>query len=254
MSPVEFGVNVFVAMFALLDPIGMVPLFAAATLGSPPPAQRRIALYVSLFTVVFMAFFFLTGPTILKFFGISMPAFRIAGGLMLLLMGLNMARDDFTTMFADVVIEGEEKMSSRDYARRRFEELIVPFGMPLLVGPGAISAAIIYSSEARAIGWGGIGAGLIAIAAVSVCILIAFLLAGVISKALGKIGMTIVVRLLGLVLTAMAIQFMIVGVSGATLGVIRGSAVNPYPTPKEKAHAAPAVAPQSAPPVLVLPQ
>jgi multiple antibiotic resistance protein len=234
MSPVEFGVNVFVAMFALLDPIGMVPLFAAATLGSPPPAQRRIALYVSLFTLVFMAFFFLTGPTILKFFGISMPAFRIAGGLMLLLMGLNMARDDFTTMFADVVIEGEEKMSSRDYARRRFEELIVPFGMPLLVGPGAISAAIIYSSEARTVGhgWGGVGAGMVAILAVCLCILIAFLLAGLISRALGKIGMTIVVRLLGLVLTAMAIQFMIVGVSGATLGVIRGSAVNPYPTPR----------------------
>jgi multiple antibiotic resistance protein len=252
MSPVEFGVNVFVAMFALLDPIGMVPLFAAATLGSPPPAQRRIALYVSLFTLVFVWFFFLTGPTILKFFGISMPAFRIAGGLMLLLMGLNMARDDFTTMFADVVIEGEEKMSSRDYARRRFEELIVPFGMPLLVGPGAISAAIIYSSEARTVGngWSGVGAGLVAILAVCICILIAFLLAGVISRALGKIGMTIVVRLLGLVLTAMAIQFMIVGVSGATLGVIRGSAVDPYPAGKAKPHAAP----QSAPPALVLPQ
>ncbi|MHB8285497.1 MAG: MarC family protein [Caulobacteraceae bacterium] len=254
MSPVEFGVNVFVAMFALLDPIGMVPLFAAATLGSPPPAQRRIALYVSLFTLVFVWFFFLTGPTILKFFGISMPAFRIAGGLMLLLMGLNMARDDFTTMFADVVIEGEEKMSSRDYARRRFEELIVPFGMPLLVGPGAISAAIIYSSEARAIGWGGIGAGMGAIFAVCICILIAFLLAGVISRALGKIGMTIVVRLLGLVLTAMAIQFMIVGVSGATLGVIRGSAVDPYPAGKAKPHAAAPAAPQSPPPALVLPQ
>jgi multiple antibiotic resistance protein len=236
MSPTEFGVNVFIALFALLDPVGMVPLFAAATIGSPPPAQRRIALYVALFAAAFMIFFFLTGTGLLKFFGISMPAFRIAGGLMLLLMGLNMARDDFTSMFADVVVEeeGAEALSSRAYARKRFEGLIVPFGMPLLVGPGAISAAVIYSSEAKAIGVGGIVAGAVAILAVCACVLAAFLAANGISRVLGKIGMTIVVRVLGLILTAMAVQFLIVGVSGATLGVIRGSAAHPYasaPTP-----------------------
>jgi multiple antibiotic resistance protein len=230
MSPSEFGINVFIALFALLDPVGMVPLFAAATLGSPPAAQRRIAVYVALFAAVFMIFFFLTGTGLLKFFGISMPAFRIAGGLMLLLMGLNMARDDFTSMFADVVAEeeGAEVLSSRAYARKRFESLIVPFGMPLLVGPGAISAAVIYSSEAKAIGVEGMVAGALAIVAVCICVLAAFLAANAISRALGKIGMTIVVRVLGLILTAMAVQFLIVGVSGATLGVIRGSAAHPY--------------------------
>jgi multiple antibiotic resistance protein len=232
MNPTEFGINVFIALFALLDPVGMVPLFAAATLGSPPAAQRRIALYVALFAAAFMIFFFLTGTVLLKFFGISMPAFRIAGGLMLLLMGLNMARDDFTSMFAEVVAEeeGAEALSSRAYARKRFEGLIVPFGMPLLVGPGAISAAVIYSSEAKAIGAEGMIAGVLAIVAVCVCVLAAFLAANVISRVLGKIGMTIVVRVLGLILTAMAVQFLIVGVSGATLGVIRGSVAHPYPS------------------------
>jgi multiple antibiotic resistance protein len=232
MNPTEFGINVFIALFALLDPVGMVPLFAAATLGSPPAAQRRIALYVALFAAAFMILFFLTGTGLLKFFGISMPAFRIAGGLMLLLMGLNMARDDFTSMFAEVVAEeeGAEALTSRAYARKRFESLIVPFGMPLLVGPGAISAAVIYSSEAKAIGVGGMVAGVLAIVAVCVCVLGAFLAANAISRVLGKIGMTIVVRVLGLILTAMAVQFLIVGVSGATLGVIRGSAAHPYPS------------------------
>jgi len=232
MSPTEFAINVFIALFALLDPVGMVPLFAAATLGSPPAAQRRIALYVAVFAAVFMIFFFLTGTELLKFFGISMPAFRIAGGLMLLLMGLNMARDDFTSMFADVVAEeeGAEALSSRAYARKRFESLIVPFGMPLLVGPGAISAAVIYSSEAKAIGVEGLMAGIVAIIAVSICVLAAFLAANAISRVLGKIGMTIVVRVLGLILTAMAVQFLIVGISGATLGVIRSSAAHPYPS------------------------
>jgi multiple antibiotic resistance protein len=239
MSPTEFGINVFIALFALLDPVGMVPLFAAATLGSPPPAQRRIALYVALFAAAFMTFFFLTGTGLLKFFGISMPAFRIAGGLMLLLMGLNMARDDFTSMFAEVVAEeeGAEALSSRAYARMRFESLIVPFGMPLLVGPGAISAAVIYSSEAKSMGVEGLVAGVVAIFAVCVCVLAAFLAANAISRVLGKIGMTIVVRVLGLILTAMAVQFLIVGISDATRGVIRGSAVHPYPSASATQHA-----------------
>jgi len=240
MSATEFGINVFIALFALLDPIGMVPLFAAATIGSPPPAQRRIALYVALFAAAFMIFFFLTGTGLLKFFGISMPAFRIAGGLMLLLMGLNMARDDFTSMFAEVVVheEGAEALSSRAYARKRFEGLIVPFGMPLLVGPGAISAAVIYSSEAKAMGVEGVVAGVLAIIGVCLCVLAAFLAANAISRVLGKIGMTIVVRVLGLILTAMAVQFLIVGVSGATLGVIRSSAAHPYPSASAPPHAA----------------
>lgn len=235
MSPAEFGVNFFVALFALIDPIGTVPLFVAATAGEPKLARRRLALYVALFAAVFLTFFFFTGTALLQFFGISMPAFRIAGGLMLLLMGLNMARDDFSTMFASAADVGAEVVDNPAYARRQFERLIVPFGMPLLIGPGAISAAVIYASQAKELGWAGAGAGVAAILAVCVMVLIAFLLSGFLSKVLGKIGMTIIVRVLGLVLTAMAVQFIIVGVSGATLGIIRGSAAHPYP-PAAAAH------------------
>ena len=230
MSPVGFAVNVFIALFALIDPVGMVPLFAAATLGAPAPAQRRIALYVAMFTFVFMSGFFLTGLGLLKFFGISMPAFRIAGGLMLLLMGLNMARDDLSTMFAEVKVEAGEALSTSAYARRRFEALIVPFGMPLLVGPGAISAAVIYAGAARPLGWAGYLAGVAAIFGVSACVFVTFVGGRLISRALGKIGMTIVVRVLGLILTAMAVQFIIAGVSGATQGLVLTSVAQPYPT------------------------
>jgi multiple antibiotic resistance protein len=229
MGPVEFAINVFVALFALIDPVGMVPLFAAATTGAPAPVQRRVALYVALFTFAFMSVFFLTGLGILKFFGIGMAAFRIAGGLMLLLMGLNMARDDFSTMFHEVAAETDKALSVRAYARRRFEDLIVPFGMPLLVGPGAISAAVIYAGEARPLGVAGYGAGLVGIFGVAACTFAAFAAARVIERALGKIGMTIVVRVLGLILTAMAVQFIIVGVSAATQGFVLTSAAQPYP-------------------------
>ena len=229
MGPWEFGVNIFIALFALIDPVGMVPLFAAATSAAPAAAQRRIALYVALFTFTFMSAFFLTGLGMLKFFGISMPAFRIAGGLMLLLMGLNMARDDFSTMFAEVANEAGEALDTRTYARRRFEDLIVPFGMPLLVGPGAISAAVIYAGEARPLGWPGYVAGVGGIFAVSAVTCLVFVASRLVSRVLGKIGMTIVVRVLGLILTAMAVQFIIVGMAGATHDFVSLSAAQPYP-------------------------
>jgi multiple antibiotic resistance protein len=100
--------------------------------------------------------------------------------------------------------------------------------MPLLIGPGAISTVVIYASEAKRYGLAGAATGLGVIAAVSACILIAFWLTPLISRALGKIGMTIVVRVLGLILCALAVQFIIGGIADSTRGIIRHSAVAPY--------------------------
>ena len=92
----------------------------------------------------------------LSFFGISLPAFRIAGGIILFLLGLDMVRKDYTAQFADAAEAGQAN-DDQAYARRRFERLIVPFAMPLLIGPGAISTAVIYAGEAKAIGLAGRG-------------------------------------------------------------------------------------------------
>ena len=102
--------------------------------------------------------------------------------------------------------------------------------MPLLIGPGAISTVVIYSSESRSFGPAGWAAGVGVIAAVSVTILASFWLTGLISRLLGRIGMTIVVRVLGLILCAMAVQFVIVGVGEATHNLVRAAAATPYPT------------------------
>ena len=83
MSPQDFAVNFFIALFALIDPIGNVPLFAAATNGARGRESRLIAFYVSLFVLVFLTFFYFTGLALLEFFGISLAAFRIAGGIIL---------------------------------------------------------------------------------------------------------------------------------------------------------------------------
>jgi len=228
MSQTELAVNFFVALFALLDPIGNVPIFAAATSGASAQARRMIAVYIAVFSFGFLVFFYFTGLSLLAFFGISLAAFRIAGGVLLFLLGLEMAREDFTAAFADPAGPMAEGADPRLYARRSFERLIVPFAMPLLIGPGAISTVIIYAGEAQRFGVYGSGLGVAAIAAVCVATLLSLWLAGPISRRLGRVGTAIVVRVLGLVLCAMAVQFMIIGLSEATVGWINPTAASPY--------------------------
>ncbi|HYE47215.1 MAG TPA: MarC family protein [Caulobacter sp.] len=227
MSATDLFVNFFVALFALIDPIGNVPVFAAATAGALAAGRRMVALYICVFAFLFLAFFYFTGLTLLEFFGISLPAFRIAGGVILFLLGLDMARDDFTAKFADAAEAGEIEGAAA-YARRRFERLVVPFAMPLLIGPGAISTVVIYASEAKALGWMGDAAAVAALFAVSAATMVCFWATPLISRILGRIGMTIVVRVLGLILCAMAVQFVIVGIADTTKDIVQPSAAAPY--------------------------
>jgi multiple antibiotic resistance protein len=107
--------------------------------------------------------------------------------------------------------------------------MVVPFAMPLLIGPGAISTAIIYASQARMFGVIGTAIGVAVMAAVALCCFACFLATPVITRLLGKIGMTVVVRVLGLILCAMAVQFLLQGLADSTIGLIRHSAAAPYP-------------------------
>jgi multiple antibiotic resistance protein len=227
MDGATFAINFFIALFALIDPLGNVPLYAAATVGASPAQSRLTAIYMALFALVFLAFFFLTGLALLRFFGISLPAFRIAGGIVLLLMGLDMVRGDIVKNFA-AAEKAEEVLSVRAYAARRFEALIVPFGMPLLIGPGAISSAVIYAEEARRLGASGVAIGLGVIATTSLTIVLAFWFTSQISRVMGRVGMVIVVRVLGLILTAMAVQFILAGWAASTTGAVRHDVAQPY--------------------------
>jgi len=221
-------VNFFVALFALIDPIGNVPVFAAATGAAEPAGRRRVALYISVFIFALLVFFYFSGVALLQFFGISLAAFRIAGGVILFMLGLDMLRDDFGARFADPVAEGGKKPSARDYARKRFESLVVPFAMPLLIGPGCISTVIIYASEAQGRGVLASSLNVAVIFAVSLLTMICFWATPLISRLLGRIGMTVVVRVLGLILCAMAVQFILIGVADSTNGLILREVAAPY--------------------------
>lgn len=212
MSQAELAVNFFVALFALIDPVGNVPVFAAATVGAQSRARRWLAAYIGLFSAALMIVVYFSGLAILDFFGISLPAFRIAGGVILFLLGLDMVRNDYTAQFADAAEAGGPTLDDRSYAKKRFERLVVPFAMPLLIGPGALSTVIIYASEARPFGWTGMAYGVAVIVSVCISLVACFWATPLISRILGRIGMAIVVRILGLILCAMAVQFIIGGV------------------------------------------
>jgi len=222
----DFAVNFFVALFALLDPVGNVPVFVASTAGASSRERAQIALVISIFVMGFLTFFYFSGLSLLTFFGISLPAFRIAGGVILFVLGLKMVGDDFTASFADAADAAPD--DNRTYVRRRIEQMIVPFAMPLLIGPGAISTVIIYASQAKQYGLPGAALGIGAIAAVSAATLLSFLATPIIGKLLGKIGLSIIVRVLGLILCAMAVQFLLAGIADSTHGLIRPEAAWPY--------------------------
>jgi len=228
MNAVDLGVNLFVALFALLDPIGNVPIFAAATAGASLRQRISVSAMICGFAVAFLAFFFFTGLGLLQFFGISLAAFRIAGGILLLLLGLDMAREDFLKIFADADAVTDAK-DVRGYAKRRFKRLIVPFAIPLMIGPGAISAIIINAGEAQKLGATGTAASLTAMVAACVVTFVCFACTGPISRILGDVGMAIVVRVLGLILCALAIQFILAGLGEAIPGMFSSLVTAPYP-------------------------
>jgi multiple antibiotic resistance protein len=229
MNALDLGVNLFVALFALVDPIGNIPIFAAATAGASYRQRLSVSGLICLFIAAFLALFFFTGLGLLQFFGISLAAFRIAGGILLLLLGLDMTREDFLTMFADkdALTDAQDV---RGYARRRFQRLIVPFAMPLLIGPGAISTIIIQAGEAQKYGAAGTVAGMAAIGAAALATFVTFALTGPLSRILGEVGMAIIVRVLGLILCALAIQFILAGLGEAIPGMFAGSVTSPYPS------------------------
>jgi multiple antibiotic resistance protein len=236
MTLIEFYVNFFITLFALIDPIGNVPIYAAATQNQSKASRRLISLYISIFTALILTLFFFAGLSILKFFGISMDAFRIAGGLLLFLMGLEMARGDFIETFtrADEVAHGGDPASGvqplgyREKAKNAFEKLVVPFAFPLMVGPGTISTAIIQADVAQKMGPLGLVAGVAAIFTTGVAVLITLLFSNTISRVFGRVGMVVVVRVLGLILCALSVQIIISSVSEITHNLILPSAAHPY--------------------------
>jgi multiple antibiotic resistance protein len=197
------------AFFATIGPADLVLVFAALTERMTTGERRVMALRGALIATGILLFFAVFGEPLLRLFGITIPALRIAGGVLLLLISIDMV---FARHSGGTGTTPEEE----DEARTRPDISVFPLATPLIAGPGAISAVILLSTAEGAFtgGWVLVVAAMLAI--MLVCYL-AMLVAIPIQRLLGITGLAVVSRVVGVLLAALAIQFLIDGVKSSGL-------------------------------------
>lgn len=205
---VRFSLLAFSSIFFLVDPFAALPTFLAVTEGADPAKRRRMAGKASLTALLFLSAFAVGGQYIFKMFGITLPAFEIAGGIILLLIGLDMLEAKRSAT--------QEASGDTEAAANKEDAGIVPLGIPMLAGPGAITSVMVLVGQAQK-AWQMVTIlGSIAITA-GIC----YLVLGNsdrVARALGDTGIRILVRIMGLLLVALAVQYFVNGL--ADLGVI----------------------------------
>jgi multiple antibiotic resistance protein len=195
-------------MFIIIDPPGLTPVFIALTQGMSAAQRRTIAIRACVVSAVLMVLFLFLGETVLGFIGISMNAFRIAGGILLFLTALDMLFQRRQARREDSAAEGQ--------AEHHDDPSVFPLALPLIVGPGAITTIILLAGEAQGVADFGAIAGVLM--AILLIVLLSFLAAPAIERALGKTGLNIVTRVLGMLLAALAVQFVLDGLRGFGIG------------------------------------
>lgn len=207
----DFTTSALVTLLVTLDPPGLAPIFLSLTRGMSPSERRQVAIRACMIAFAIMAFFAVAGDVVLKALGVSLPAFRIAGGLLLFWIAFEMVferRTERKQQTADTAI-------TQDHIRN---VAAFPLAIPLMAGPGALTAMILLAGRAA-----GDPTMLIALAAICglvvLACLVTFLLAGPLSRLLGITGNVVLTRLLGVVLAALAVQFVIDGVTAAVRAV-----------------------------------
>ena len=201
--PLDFLISAFVTLVIVLDPIGLAPTFVAITHGMPRGARRQVAIRASLIAAGVLAGTALVGDKLLATVGISLPAFRIAGGLLLFSIA--------SEMVFGVRIQRQSATAEQAMEERVRNIAAFPLAIPLMAGPGAITAVVLLSG--RAAGQPALLGGLIGVAVLVVALcLVVFLAASRIEKILGITGNVVLSRLLGVLLAALAVQFVVDGV------------------------------------------
>ena len=204
MPETAFLITAFATLFVVIDPPGLVPLFIALTQGMDSDHRRRLALRACLIAGFLLLLFGLAGEAILGFVGISMPAFRIAGGVLLFLTAL------------DMLFERRTQRREGQQAEPDHDPSVFPLATPLIAGPGAIASVILLVGQAGP-GWGGTFA-VLGLMLLMIVVTYAFLLASPpLERMLGRTGTIVITRLLGMLLAALSVQFVIDGVRGTGL-------------------------------------
>lgn len=205
---VRFSLLALSSILFLVDPFAALPTFLAITQGDSAARRRSTARKGALTALIVLSAFAFAGEEIFRLFGITLPAFELAGGIVLLLIGLDMLEAKRSPT--------QETVSDAEAARQKEDAGIVPLGVPMLAGPGAITSVMVLVGQAQS-KWQ-MAAILISIALTA---LICYLVLGhsnIVVRALGETGIRILVRVMGLLLVALAAQYFVNGLSD--LGII----------------------------------
>ncbi len=203
--------SAFSAVFSVADPLGLVPVYLAMTAGYAPARRRRTAIVASAAMFVTLTVFAAIGQAILNFFGLSLGAFRIAGGCLLFLMAVDMLRAQ----------PALKRSSPEQLAESQGHDIaIFPLAFPMLAGPGAIANAMMQSAGVDTV-WQKT-AIYVAIALASLATVVVLLVAAVAERRLGKAGLSVLERVMGLMLAAIAVQFIVDGI-GEVLPALRAA-------------------------------
>jgi multiple antibiotic resistance protein len=202
----KFVVLAFSSLFSVINPIEAAPIFVSLTAGMPGE-RRKMALRASTAAALILAIFALTGGAIFSAFGITLPAFQIAGGILFTIMGLTTLREEERPERAEVVATHDPS--------------IVPLGMPLIAGPGAISTVMVLVGQARD---GGHRVALALAIAGNILLTLVILLAA--PKLVARIGVTgqrIVSKIMGLITAVIGVQFILNGVEAVSLAILKSA-------------------------------
>lgn len=191
------GARFLAAILVTLNPIGAVPVFLSVTAGQSRKQRNKTIRLASMTVAAVIMVSMVVGEWLLHAFGINLPCFEVGGGVLILLLAVHMlhARHSEMKQTPEEAREAEAQDSVG----------VVPLGTPLMAGPGTISTAIIFANAAK--GWFGMGALIVASLVAASCVWFVLRMAEPIGAALGRTGINVLTRLMGLVLAALAIKF-----------------------------------------------
>ncbi len=201
----QFFLDSFVILFVVIDPIGLVPMFAALTQGEPPAWRRRMAVRGTVIAAGILVVFVLVGDWLLRALGIGMPAFQIAGGVLLFLLAVDMVLARPSGLRGPTAREQKEAARSRDIS-------VFPLAIPLIAGPGALTTVLLRVGD-RGSDPVAILAVIGVLALVLVLTLSTLLLTPQLMRLIGETGANVVTRVFGVVLAALAVQYALDGLA-----------------------------------------
>lgn len=189
-----------IALLAIVNPVGAIPFYIHFTEGFSPEQRRRTVRVAAFSAFLVIAVSALAGLRIIEFFGISLASFQVGGGTLLLISALQMLNARQAETREEDVTEGDDKVGAGDSIA------VVPLTIPLLTGPATISTMVIYADKTRH--WWEqaylVGYGVV----IGISVWLAFSAAGRIARVLGKTGINVMTRLMGLILAALAVEVM----------------------------------------------